>query len=315
MFDLDKLVEIKCEDICSRYGVQLKKVGNRLWGKIRDERTDSFSIDLRKNRWSDFGDNTGGNSINLIEQLEGISNKDAINRIASLYGISSEKGTDINILTNAQYREIGIYPEKATANFDIDLRKHSIEKANAWYEKYGIHVSELAKKYPKVYNRLLYSISLPRIEELRDIYFRRIEKIKEYEPCIEKTLYSSFTKDTEKDINRQVDLLKRALLGKNSIDKLRVNYENDLQNKDVGNIGNTNYRELKKSGELQYLLLEKKLANFMINKMDNEGIKVSAFNKFNNVNIAFSKDDLVKVKKIEDKVRQEFKEIKNVQQR
>src|SRR5471030_1366630 len=110
MYDLEKFKEIPLEDVCNRYGISLSNNNHRLWGKLRaEDKTASFSIDINKNSWCDFGNgNQGGGIIQLVMTLEGYPStkdgyKQGIDKIALLYGFENEKSNGWMPITDNQY--------------------------------------------------------------------------------------------------------------------------------------------------------------------------------------------------------------------
>ena len=70
MYDRSKLDEIKLEDICNLYGVEVKRNGKNLIGRLRNEKTPSFCIYENNNIWVDFGTNEKGGSIKLVQKID-----------------------------------------------------------------------------------------------------------------------------------------------------------------------------------------------------------------------------------------------------
>lgn len=239
MFDLKEIKSIKCEDVARKCGIKLTRKHNRFWGKLRNEKTESFSINPAKNLWYDFGEGKGGSVIDLLMEIESISKEEAINRLAEDYGIAKEKSTGWRGLTDSQYKELGIQPERATMNFKIDLTKHSIELVERWEQKYSMPVKELAIKEPVVYNNMINKIGMENINVLRDSYLAKLKIF--HDPGSNKATkefakYSSI-KDAE-ELNRKVDLLQRAVTTVNiSYIHLKVDHEKDFgektQNQDI----------------------------------------------------------------------------------
>lgn len=213
MYDLKEIKAIPIGDVAQQYGLNLKLKGNRLWGKLREtEKTDSFSINLKDNLWYDFGSGKGGSVIDLVAELERISSTEAINRLAEQYGFKAEKTAGWRCLTDSQYREIGIQPERATLNFGFDLEKHSVEQLTRWSEKYGMPVKDLAQAYPKVYNQMVNKISLGQIEVLRDVYQARINMF--HDPTMDdetKRFLDFSARNDAVEIKRKVELIQRAI--------------------------------------------------------------------------------------------------------
>lgn len=235
MYDLKEIKAIPCGEVAAKYGMQLKQKHDRLWGKLRDgEKTASFSINLKTNLWYDFGSGKGGSVIDLVAELQGISPKEAINLLAEEYGFKKEASHGWRPLTDSQYRELGIQPERATMNFKFDLEKHTPEQLQRWSEKYGMHLKELASKFPDVYNRLVTSIALDNINAIRDVYYSRLNMF--HDPATVDTFSKAFLKSASMDdavvINRMVDLLQRAVLNKTAdYQALKVDPEKDFKEK------------------------------------------------------------------------------------
>lgn len=235
-YDLNEIKAVPCRDIAERYGIQLKKVGNRLWGKLRqDERTASFAIKISTNRWDDFGLGESGSNIDLVMKLEGVDKTEAINHIAEDFGIDPEKieRNKWRTLSDKQYGELGIaYPQRATLNFGYDLTKHTEEQLKRWNDKYAVPLKILAKKYPDVYNKLVEKFALEQIKEVKDKYF---ETLRHYFNPTYNEIDLKITKDAlqelEKSINSKIDLLQKAVTTiKKNYDYLKVNLDADLHN-------------------------------------------------------------------------------------
>lgn len=231
MYDLKEIKSISCADVAKKYGIELTRKHNRLWGKLRDEKTASFSINLEKNLWYDFGSGKGGSVIDLVAEIEGISPTDAINKLAQEYGFEKEKTQGWRPLTDKQYRELGIQPERATMNFGFDLNKHTVEQLERWSKKYGIPVKDLAEKYPSVYNKMVKKIALETINVLRDTYYSRLKMLQDTKNNeITKGFLKEMAKENAIEINTKVDLLNKALkYSKTNYNDLKVDIDKDLK--------------------------------------------------------------------------------------
>lgn len=230
MYDLKEIKAISCGEVASKYGIKLNKKHGRLWGKLREEEnTASFSINLKENLWYDFGSSKGGSVIDLVAELEGVSITEAINILAEEYGIKKEKTFGWKPLTDSQYRELGIQPERATMNFGFDLNKHTVEQLEIWSKKYGMHIKELAFKYPKIYNKMVEKIALEEINKLKNLYNERLSMF--HEPNTNK-ITKEFLKEMSKSdailINRKVELLQKAITIPTDYSYLKVNFERDF---------------------------------------------------------------------------------------
>ncbi len=174
MYNIKEIKAIPIEDVARHYGIKLEKKHNRLWGKLRNEKDASFSINLEKNLWYDFGLGKGGSVIDFVAEIERITAKEAINKLAEMYNIENSVKKGWQPLTDSQYRELGVQPERATMNFNFDLNVHTPEQLQRWSEKYGMHVKDLAEKMPDVYNKLIFKVAMENIETLKNSYFTKI---------------------------------------------------------------------------------------------------------------------------------------------
>lgn len=230
MYDLNLIKSIPLEQIAQDYGIQLERKHGRLWGKLRDEKNNSFSIVPEKNLWYDFGSGKGGSGIDLVAEIEGITPTEAIRKLAERYNIKNEisKIGEWQPLTDSQYRELGIKPELATLNFNYDLSVHTPEQLNRWNEKYSIHIKELAQKYPTIYNKLLEKIAVKQIELYRETYKHKLNSFLDPKED-QKEFYKKWAEMDAEEINRKVDLLERAYKGNKSFSQLKVDVEKDFK--------------------------------------------------------------------------------------
>lgn len=232
LYDLNKIKAIPCADIAVKYGISLVEKHGRLWGKLRrDEKTSSFSIRTDKNLWYDFGAHKGGSVIDLLAEIKGISPTEAINKLAADYGLDkNEHSSEWSPLTDNQYRQIGIQPERATANFNFDLNKHSELQLSRWSEKYGMPVQILASEFPDIYNKMVIKIAQDNINTHREAYYSRLQEYKKSDiNDITKGFLKSCSKDDAKTINDMVDLLNRAVTNGINFNRLKVNFEMDFE--------------------------------------------------------------------------------------
>lgn len=214
MYDLKELKAIKLEEIAKKYGIVLSQKNGRLWGRLRDENTPSFSINVEKNLWYDFGSGKGGSSIDMVAEIEGITSREAINKLAEMFNINNRSVNGWSPLTDNQYLEIGIKSSLATLNFNYDLRVHTQQQLERWNAKYAIPLKDLAERYPADYNYLVEKIAGDHIKELKDLYFYKLRLANDH--VNDKVKYDLYTKWAEKDaadINVKVVLMQRALKG------------------------------------------------------------------------------------------------------
>lgn len=274
-YDFDKINEVPLQDICKQYGIVLKETSTGFVGRIRDEKTPSFIISKAKGVWSDFGGGQSGKTpISLVQYIEGVDYKVAAEKLGNMFGINPKtEKSEWTGLTNCQYKEIGVIGQRVTMNIDINLEKVSLEKAEEIDSKYGISMVELAQKNTKLYNMIVKNKALPIINECRRRFFYLSDRYKNEKSYMEKELYKGSAKKLENEINRKVELLKRALKD-NHIDLsyLKVSIDGAI-NKEIGKISYKDFQ--KKTGINRYLEVDKR----ELDKLKDSDINYSAFIK------------------------------------
>lgn len=213
MYNIGELKSIPLAEVATRYGIKLDKKHGRLWGKLRpEENTASFSINLAKNLWYDFGSYRGGSTIDLVMELEGVDKTTAINRLAEMFGIKNETVKGWSPLTDSQYKELNIEPSLVTLNFNYDLRVHTPGQLARWNQKYGMHITQLADLHPEKYNQLVKKIGTETISSSREAYITKIKHAADHSLSPEqRNLYKMWAAENAKEINYLVDLLIRAI--------------------------------------------------------------------------------------------------------
>lgn len=181
MYDLNKIKEIPCWEIVNEKGIFLKERGERFWGKIRNEKTASFSINKKNNLWYDFGSNEGGSVIELTELLYNFNKKEAINYLAKKIGLKVDsKKRKINrcgimLMNEEEMLFFNIKKERATLNMDLNLEKQSIKELKNLERHYGITMEELFSKYPQMYLNIFKYKSYSMV----DLLFKEIKENEE----------------------------------------------------------------------------------------------------------------------------------------
>lgn len=285
MYNLNEIKSLPIVDVANHYGIHLKKKGDKLWGKLRDsERTSSLCINEKGNFWYDFGMSEGGSNIDLVMKLFNVDNTEAINRLASDFGIENAKVLGWTPLTNSQYKEIGIRAERATMNFKFDFEKHTPEQLDRWSKKYAIPIKDLAKKYPDMYIKMLNKISLKQIKELKEEYNYFKSNCKKYlfEPIV-KGANELNMKELALKINNQVDLYERALLKKDpNIKELKEDFNKDIEviNNKINEVNKT-IEVYKKNNfkEIEHFTVEQVISLSNLNKSMCKDNKILSFTK------------------------------------
>lgn len=176
-YDLNRLKQIPIVDVCQRLGVALERRSTSVWCKVRKESVASTLIHTDKNTFYDFGTNTGGDVISFVGYVSELERKDAIRQLAEMYHIEPENprgGMASSELTDWEYRQIGIYGDLATKNFDFDMERLPIERIYEISNAYAMPMNELKKKHPKTYERIIRQKALPYVRELRNSYFLHV---------------------------------------------------------------------------------------------------------------------------------------------
>ena len=83
--DLDRLVDYEREYRSVVKGAQV--TGDHMIGlcPFHDDSKNSFSVDLKTGRWHCFSEDIGGNYVDFVAKMNGISTKDAYKRIMEAY--------------------------------------------------------------------------------------------------------------------------------------------------------------------------------------------------------------------------------------
>lgn len=102
MYDLKEEIKsrLPVEDVVGQY-VELKRAGRNLKGRSPwgVDKTPSFMVSPEKGIWHDFSANKGGDIFTFLMEVEGISFKEALEKLAARAGvdISKYKGGDPNV--------------------------------------------------------------------------------------------------------------------------------------------------------------------------------------------------------------------------
>ena len=247
-YNLNKIKEIPLEDVCNRLGIQTSSKGRKLWCDIRGEKTPSCCINLDRNYWYDFGSSTGGDVIKFISEVEKINAKEAIYRLADMFGIEAENNIENKnkhnfYISNSDYRKIGIEPTRATLNLDINLEKQSIDEVTRLEKAFSKSMNELAnsnedlflevlnkKSIPIVYNNIKnYYDCLNRIED----YINEKDTVLEGFNSLETQLYMNYSKELSDTLNNQLDILDKTNINKVigfELKENKVDFQKDMNN-------------------------------------------------------------------------------------
>ncbi|WP_283697536.1 CHC2 zinc finger domain-containing protein [Clostridium perfringens] len=228
-YNLDKIKEIPLEDVCNRLGIHTSSKGKKLWCDIRGEKTPSCCINTDKNYWYDFGSSTGGDVIKFISEVEKINAKEAIYRLADMFGIEPENNIENQnkhnfYISNSDYRKIGIEPTRATLNLDINLDKQSIEEVTRLEKAFSKSMNELANSNEDLFLDVLNKKSIPIIYNNIKNYYDCLNRIEDYINekdnvidgfhSLETQLYMNYSKELADTLNNQLDILSKTNIDK-----------------------------------------------------------------------------------------------------
>ena len=228
-YNLDKIKEIPLEDVCNRFGIHTSSKGKKLWCDIRGEKTPSCCINNDKNYWYDFGSSTGGDVIKFVSEVEKINAKEAIYKLADMFGIEPENSIENQnkhnfYISNSDYRKIGIEPTRATLNLDINLDKQSIEEVTRLEKAFSKSMNELANSNEDLFLDVLNKKSIPIIYNNIKNYYDCLNRIEDYINekdnvidgfhSLETQLYMNYSKELADTLNNQLDILSKTNIDK-----------------------------------------------------------------------------------------------------
>ena len=87
-FNIEKLTQLPILEVADKLGLKLDR-NNKCHCFIHEERTPSFSIDKRKNRWKCFGCGEGGGVIRLVEKYNNCDFQTACKWLSNEFGIAN----------------------------------------------------------------------------------------------------------------------------------------------------------------------------------------------------------------------------------
>lgn len=228
-YDLDKIKEIPLEDVCNRLGIITSSKGKKIWCDIRGEKTPSCCINTDKNYWYDFGSSQGGDVIKFISEVEKLEPKEAIYRLADMFGIEPKNSIENQnkhnfYISNSDYRKIGIEPTRATLNLDINLEKQSLNEVIKLEKAFSKSMNELASSNEELFLEVLNKKSIPIVYNNIKNYYDCLNRIEDYINekdnlvdgfhSLETQLYMNYSKELADTLNNQLDILSKTNINK-----------------------------------------------------------------------------------------------------
>ncbi|MBQ6461166.1 DNA primase, partial [Candidatus Saccharibacteria bacterium] len=108
MYDLKEEIKsrLQVEDVVGRY-VELKRTGRNLKGRSPwgVDKTPSFMVSPEKGIWHDFSAGKGGDIFTFIMEVEGITFKEALEKLALEAGLDPKKYGNLNQKTDQKFIE------------------------------------------------------------------------------------------------------------------------------------------------------------------------------------------------------------------
>ena len=277
-YNLDKIKEIPLEDVCNRLGVHTSPKGKKLWCDIRGEKTPSCCINTDKNYWYDFGSSTGGDVIKFVSEVEKIDAKEAIYKLADMFGIEPENNIEnpnkhTFYISNSDYRKIGIEPTRATLNLDINLDKQSMEEVTRLEKAFSKSMNELANSNEDLFLDVLNKKSIPIIYNNIKNYYDCLNRIEDYINekdnvvdgfhSLETQLYMNYSKELADTLNNQLDILSKTNIDKKigfELKENKVDFQKHMN--DIFSVCLENGIEILSQESPQYNKVSKNLDDF-----------------------------------------------------
>ncbi len=221
-YDIDEIKKITVLDICNNYGINLKRKGSNWWGRLRSEdKTPSFSINIEKGIWRDWGISKGGDQIALVAEIEGVDRIEAIKIIGDKFNITPiNKERNQYYISKSDYKKIGIKFDRAIQNMDINLNKYTIEQAEKLEEKYSCTMEDLKRSNKEKYYEIVDKKALPLIAQSRENYLSLMNSYLNEESYLNSLLYKDLLEETKKNLDERIDIYSKIRKDVN-LDKLK----------------------------------------------------------------------------------------------
>lgn len=140
---------IELEKVLNRLGCKPKKSSEKeLWytSPFRDEKTPSFKLDTTINKWFDFGENKGGNTLDFVIHKFGYSVKEALEFLADYSSFSFQPPKEIILKSEDRIKILSEGEIKHPALIEyLGERKICLEVAKAFCKE--IYYSINSKEY------------------------------------------------------------------------------------------------------------------------------------------------------------------------
>lgn len=134
---IEAVQDLPIADVVSRYNIELRRVGGNLTGccPFHNERTPSFSVNVRGNFYKCFGCGKGGGPVNFVMEHEGLEFREAVERLANDHNIvieyEKDERTDADIARERKREALKLLLAAAQEFFTQQLAADSPEAAKA----------------------------------------------------------------------------------------------------------------------------------------------------------------------------------------
>ncbi len=314
-YDFDTINrEVPIEDVLAFHGIYPNSKGNY---SIRPEDdTPSASIDKNRrfgNTIHDFGDNNTFNPISLTMYVQNVGAVEAARVLGDAFGIAPIRKDKSNpdVLSDWEWCKIGVQPDMASKNMDFFPEKYGTDRTREYAEKYRMPINELKKQDVPMYERIVRSRAIPYVLDLKNTYYSRLYNWDAFnKKCNLNPSMDSLYNDKEinglaKDLSLAESILEKAIKGtsitfKTGAYNVKTDFYKVINGKISFEVGKDSHYDIKcaayqdKVKPYYCLVPVDEYYKLVVNGLDN--IRYAAFQKGNEVNLAFLPADSDQVK-------------------
>lgn len=301
VYNLDAIKEIPITTVLEDLGYEKSRNGMY---NIRGENTASMKVYENTNSYYDFGSATGGNIINLVKEIQNFDTKEAINYLGERYSIPYEQiGVDTQekrlFISNKDWQNLGIlYPEQASKNYQFNLDMPQEELKILSDKLIKTNMNDLSKKEPTIFKEIIQNNVIPYYLNEKNRYLHNLYigakaeqtsiSKKSNDILFTRMFHNDLAKEDFLVLQKSYENLKKIkeFIPDLKIDKLAVDFQNDLKNIDKKNIeiGSFAHRDMKQlEGLKNYLTIP--YSNFKTFEKEAQEFPYSAFLKGDKVTI------------------------------
>lgn len=251
---IQQLKQIPVTEILQNiYGIAVNKHGEKLYCKIRSERTASCCI-YPNNTWYDFGGSVGGDTITLVQTMEACDRKTAMNKLSEWYNIERKhRQRDNKTLWNYEWARLGIQADRTSKNLnicvletgeqpnlfaDISLYIDNPEQITAFESKYSIPFNDFRSADTVGYHNILKQrVWYPMLKDRDDYYSGLLIDYRLFRQIGDENFARTAVVTCDENLQRASDLNEKCVLLRRAVDDIsllkvplfNLNPTNDLQ--------------------------------------------------------------------------------------